>query len=188
MSKSSLLAAVASYALWPFPVHSCMMAAELVLEDVRLADVVVIGAIENYKVVLDPKAREERKALLERLPADTDPEFREILESQDAFLSDYARFDVLVGEVLLGTASDRISVVWDNSTFGEPDKVPTGSYLVALIAPTSPQPPLRGPSATVLPRPDASSLSVLQAPCSGAFIFPVDATAVAEIRAILAKD
>jgi hypothetical protein len=36
-------------------------------------------------------------------------------------MGSYAKFDVLVDEVLLGDASDEISVTWSNSTFTLPD-------------------------------------------------------------------
>jgi hypothetical protein len=176
------------FCLFPHPTLACIMAADRKLEDVKFASVVVIGSVENYQVILDPEARSQRKTMLENLPADASPEYREMLESQEVFLSDYARFDILVDEVLVGTASDKISVVWDNSTFGEPDAMASGPYLFALIVPGSPRPPLRGPSATILPHPDAVSLSVLQAPCAGPFIFPADSSQVSDIRATLSRE
>lgn len=170
------------------PALSCMAYAGIELQDVTRADAVIIGRLENYRIVLDARAREDRKVMLENLPESTSPEFRHIFETQDAFLSDYARFDIQVDEVLFGSAHGTVTAVWDNSTFDEPKSLASGPYLVALVAPGSSQPPLRGPSATILPHPDGTSMSVLQAPCSGAFIFPLDSPKETELRAILDRD
>lgn len=83
----------------------------------------------------------------------------------------YARFDVLVDEILVGTVPPSFAVTWDNSTFAEPEVMPSGPFLIALRDSRSGMPPLRGPSATILPNPETGSLTVLQAPCSDAFIF-----------------
>lgn len=57
------------------PAHACMARAPIELADIKYADVVVMGHISNYTIVLDP-----------------------------IFFSDYSRFDVLVEEVLIGEA------------------------------------------------------------------------------------
>ena len=75
-------------------------------------------------------------------------------DPQESLLPDYARFDVQVKEVLVGRAPNRLSVTWDNSTFGEPEQMAAGPYLIALRRPGSASPPLRGPSATIFPTPD----------------------------------
>jgi hypothetical protein len=168
------------------PAHACYVAAPLRLEDVRSAKTVVIGRISNYEIVRDRSAREERRTFLAGHP-DISPEYRKSLEEQDGFLSDYARFDVLVEEVLAGKAPKIIRVTWDNSTFGEPESMPGGKYLVALRDPGSPLPPLRGPSATILPAPEPDTLTVLQAPCAPAFIFKGASAEALAIRRILGK-
>jgi hypothetical protein len=163
------------------PAYACVVVASLDPADVKLADVVVIARIANYSIVLDEKVRRERKESLARMS----PALRESLASQTTFLSDYARFDLLVDKVLVGPAPKTLSVTWDNSTFGEPEAMPPGEYLVALRYPGSRSPPLRGPSATILPNPEPGRLTVLQAPCAPAFIFPSASAQATAVRKLL---
>lgn len=152
------------------PAQACMALAPLVVEDIKYADVVVIGRIANYTMVLDPVARENLKALADA--PDAAPELRELYLKERSFLTDYVRFDVLVDEVLVGTASETLTVTWDNSTFSEPESLPSGPLLIALHDPSKGRMlPLRAPSTTIMPNPEPTALTVLQAPCSEAFIF-----------------
>jgi hypothetical protein len=167
------------------PALACIVPVPLQLEDIKFADVVAVGTIENYEIVLDESARDRRKKMLENLPEDTDPEFKKILEEQDGFMSDYARFDLRVDELLLGEAPATISVFWDNSSFGEPDKMTDGSVLIALVEPGKSLQLTSGFSPAILSHPDNQSLSVLQALCSGAFIFQSTSAKADEVRALL---
>lgn len=130
-------------ALGKAPAYACMAMAPLELADIKYADVVVLGRISNY----------------------------EIVDGEPGQLGDYARFTVSVDDVLFGQPPQQLTAVWDNSTYAEPESMPSGSFLIALRDPRSQTPPLRGPSATVLPNPEPTLLTVLQAPCSDAFIF-----------------
>lgn len=168
--------------------NACLFKANLQIKDINLADLVVVGRVENYQIILDKKAREERKNWLRNSEYDTDYKAIEILKSQEVFLTDYARFDIHIDEVLKGSAPKTITVVWDNSTFREPDKFASGPFLFALIDPSSPTPPLRGPSATVMPHPDGTSLSVMQAPCGPTFFFRKGSPRAKKIRKQLAQD
>ena len=156
--------------------QACMMEAPLVPADVKFADVVVIGRITNYQIVLDQEFR--------RKGGYTDPE----LTTKPVFMSDYARFEVSVDEVLRGEAPRTLIVTWDNSTFAEPETMPPGPYLIALRKPGSNMPPLRGPSATISANPEPNVLTVLQAPCAPAFILPNGDKDAAAIRKILAAE
>lgn len=167
------------------PVHACMADAPLELGDVRFADLVVVGRIANYRVVADPVARREHREWL----ADYNkkyPENQVEFDETEEFMSDYAQFDVLIDEVLLGEARGRLRATWDNSTFEEPESMAPGPYLIALRRPGAATPPLRGISATILPDPDPDALAVLQAPCSDAFIFESTSKNAAGVRRILA--
>jgi hypothetical protein len=135
---------------------ACMTQAPIVLADVKYAEVVVLGRIANYEVVGDP-----------------------------GYLDAYARFDILVDEVLLGKAPQKLTVTWDNSTYGEPESMESGPFLIALRDPRSRTLPLRGPSATILPNPEASLLTLLQAPCAQPFMFPSTSNEAREIQEIL---
>ena len=162
------------------PARACMMSAPIVLKDVRYADVVLVGRIANYRIVRDEEFR--RKMLSSpNLTAG----MRSFYESGQSLLSDYAGFDIEVDEVLVGTASNRVAATWDNSTFGEPEGMPAGPFLIALRRPSSAMPPLRGPSATIVPNREPQSLTVLQAPCSDPFIFEAGSDEARKIRRIL---
>ena len=54
---------------------------------------------------------------------------------------DYARFDIEVNEVLLGSVEPSLlTAVWINFSHGEPKEYPSGPFLIALRA----MPPLKG--------------------------------------------
>jgi hypothetical protein len=159
------------------PANACITGADMDLHDIEYADVVVVGRVVNYEIVRDPVARQRYRDM---------PWLREILKDDPhGFMSDYARFDILVDDVLRGKAPNRLTVTWDNSTFGEPKDMRPGLFLIALRDPNSQLPPLRGPSATILPSPAPATLTILQAPCSGPFIFESTSKEVALIRQIL---
>jgi len=166
------------------PSVACMMPAERDLHDIKYADVVVVGRIVDYRIVRDPVARQRYRDMLAR-----SPELRETMPKEPrSFMTDYARFDIVVGEILRGKASDRLAVTWDNSTFGEADDLGSDAFLIALRDPKSPMPPLRGPSATVAPNPAPATLTVLQAPCAAPFIFESSSKEAAELRRMLDRE
>jgi hypothetical protein len=136
--------------------HTCLIRAALVLNDVRHADVVLVGRISGYRIVRD-NAERQRMLSLPNLSSKMRKFYQDPTQS---LLLDYARFDVQVDEVLFGKAPRRVSVTWDNSTFGEPENMPAGPFVIALRKPGSAMPPLRGPSATILPNPEPSALTV----------------------------
>lgn len=160
--------------------HACAMLAEMDLRDIKYANVVVVGQIANYEIVLDPVIRQRYRDMIAG-----NPKLRETLGSPKSFTTDYARFDIVVGEVLRGKAPDRITVTWDNSTFGEPDEMGPGPFLIALRDPNSAMPPLRGPSATIMPNPAPATLTVLQAPCAGPFMFEASSKEAGLVRRML---
>lgn len=167
-----------------------MMMAELHLDDIRYANVVVMGKVVNYHIVKDQLFRQQHKEMLEHAPNKGSPEWAEdyawVTSDKTRFLSDYARFDVQVDEVLAGKAPKVITVTWNNPTFGEPESMPEGPYLIGLRQRGSKIPPLRGPSATMGPAPEGASLTVLQAPCAPAFLLDASSAEAKTIRDLLA--
>jgi hypothetical protein len=152
------------------PAQACRISVPLAPEDVGFANTVLIGRVENYRIIRhDPSGRTPDA----------------VAKSAD-LIWDYALFDVIVDEVLVGKAPKRISITWDNSTFGEPDTLPSGPFLIALRDPTAPIPPLRGPSGTIFPAPRQDLPTLLQAPCSSPFLLPVADAEARAVRAILA--
>jgi hypothetical protein len=179
--KSIVLTAAASAVALPTPSQACALYVPPNLEDVQYADVVVIGRVSNYRIIRDEASR-RRMLASPRLR----PEDRRIYEDpRHILLPDYARFDVQVEEALTGNPPRTLSVTWDNSTFGEPEQMGAGLYLIALRWPQSASPPLRGPSTTITANPDTSALTLLQAPCSGAFIYEVGSEEAVAIRRIV---
>lgn len=95
----------------------------------------------------------------------------------------YARFAVQVEEVLTGKAEQRFTAKWYNSTFALPNEMGRGPFLIALRASpseasasaTMPEKPHRGPEL----------MTVLQAPCSGAFILRIPSDEARIARDIL---
>ena len=171
---------------------ACATYAEMDYRDILRADLVVVGDVRKYEIV-DP---------------DPDPNRGDLLN--------YARFVVVAREVLVGPHSesvaprsrtrqrerttlykgslrpDRITVTWDNSTFGEPEELNSDhgrrSFLIALRDPASPLLPLRSGSGFIAPTPEPEHYTVLQAPCSGAFIFEMDSLIAIALRQLLTTD
>lgn len=169
------------------PASACRMMAKLELDDIKYASVVVIGRIVDYEIVPDWAARRKRLPYLIQAGLsweDLKYEWK-VLWGQKGLMSDYARFRVLVDEVLVGQAPKGIAVTWDNSTFPEPENMKEGLYLIGLRKPSSRIPPLRGPSATTLPSREPELLTVLQAPCAPAFILEATSTEAKAIREML---
>lgn len=145
----------------------CRMRMERQLEFIDRADIVVSGEIANYEIVLDPNIREtnEQRLAEPNVPLET----REMIETSSYYLSDYARFDVLVQEAIVGAPPTELSVVWNNSTYGEPMSMPSGPYLLALKK----RPEIDPVAAAASRQPimsDPASFEVLQQDCRSAFI------------------
>jgi hypothetical protein len=157
--KSVLGAASLAFASFVQDAQACSVYADITYQDIFQADLVVAGHVSNYQIVRPKNAK-------------------------GRVIAEYARFDVRIGEVLKASSVDApspgasVTVTWDNSTFAEPDNLnsPPASrgYLIALRDPSSPLPPLRGPSAFIAPTPEPEHLTVFQAPCAQAFIFSMD--------------
>ncbi|MBL9066207.1 MAG: hypothetical protein JNN10_07930 [Sphingopyxis sp.] len=95
----------------------------------------------------------------------------------------YATFAVEVEEVVKGNAEQRLTVRWDNSTFALPNEMGQRQFLIALRAQRSEI----SASATTPKKPhDGRELmTVLQAPCSGAFILRIPSEEARIARDIL---
>lgn len=162
---------------------ACIMHAELHTADATYADVVVVGRIANYVIVPDAAARQGELDLSSSIKLS--PDTRRGLKGRTGSVRDYARFDVVIDQVLRGKAAKTIRVTWDNSTFREPETMPSGPMLIALRDPRGAAPPLRGPSGAILANPEPGTLTVLQAPCASAFIFPSVSQEANEVRLLL---
>lgn len=96
----------------------------------------------------------------------------------------YARFAVQVEEVLIGNAGESVAVRWDNSTFALPDEMGPGPFLIALRAPSSET--SASPTMPEISYRKPNLMTVLQAACSGGFIFEISSDEARVTRDILA--
>jgi predicted LPLAT superfamily acyltransferase len=163
------------------PAHACRVHRAVQPADVQYADVVVVGRIANYHLALDPKLQEKLREKLGNSP-DMAPDVRKLLEKQ-LLTTDHARFDILIDRILAGQPPSTLTVTWSNSTFGEPATMPAGPFVIALYDPAARPDRISGALSGL----KDGSLTVLQAPCSGAFIFPVESEEAAAVRAILQR-
>ena len=62
------------------PASACRSMAELKLEDITYASVVVVGRITNYEIILDQEARMHRERTLAN--PELSPEYRELISGQ----------------------------------------------------------------------------------------------------------
>lgn len=166
------------------PAFACIAFRGLEITDVEYADLIVVGRIVDYRIILDQEVREKRRKQLEKSTS-MSPAMRKLLSEQRGFVTDYAKFKVKVDEVLRGKAARTITVTWDNSTFVEPETMPEGPFLIALRESRSVAPPIRGGSASVVPNKAPSFWTVVQSPCSKAFIFDAQSTEAVNIRTLL---
>lgn len=157
---------------------ACQFSSVLKAEQVNSADVVVIGRVTNYQVIRDEKSRAERREYL-RTAKGLSRENRDLLSNQKDYITDYARFTLLVSEVLRGEVPKAITVTWDASTFSEPSTFPSDLRIVGLMKPDVDG----GKSATnPIYRERSRFYSVLQIPCSGAFIGSLNSAFGKEVR------
>lgn len=98
----------------------------------------------------------------------------------------YARLTVRVEEALIGDVKQTFTARWDNSTFALPDEMGQGPFLIALRAPS----PETSANATMpkIFHHNPDQLTVLQSPCSPAFIFEIASDEARITRDILALD
>jgi len=151
--------------------------AEFALEDIKQADLVVVGRIANYRVLpdlRDPVAHMRRYELLQEALKAT-PEQMESLRRSNYSLSDFASFEIQVEHVLKGEASKTINVRWQNETFREPEAMPPGPYVIALRAPKLSAPPAQ------------NHFTIFQASCSRAYIFTSESKEAAQARKLFSS-
>ncbi len=153
------------------------------VQDLQYAATVVVGRIENYHLIRDEGARRERRAVL--AAPNLSPVLREMLAKQDNFSTDYARFDVLVEEILIGKPQMSFSAVWHSMTFGEPKEIGAGPFLIALYDPKSPMPDDYSFGENVSLTRKLSLLTVMQASCARAFFMDIGSKDAVDIRRFL---
>ncbi|MGO4570067.1 hypothetical protein AB4Z52_34810 [Rhizobium sp. 2YAF20] len=155
--------------------RACERRSLLDYSDIKYAGAVVVGRVENYRLVSDPEALARYKALLTR--SSKLPEtFGDIRVTP--------QFDIVVDEVLQGHVEHRLTVEWLGSNFAVPTAIPPGPYVLALRGANSLPPPHWGPAWTVS-KPEAGHFALMQAPCSTAFMFPATSYDADRVRQAL---
>ncbi|MEZ5921597.1 MAG: hypothetical protein R3C60_09640 [Parvularculaceae bacterium] len=165
--KKRLSACLGLLAFWVVATTSaqaCMGVAPFVIEDIKAADVVLVGDVTNYSV---------EGCQPEEAPS----------------LACYGLIDIDVSETLQGEAREHWTLYWWNSTFGVPEKWELDNPLIiAGRWAKSRGLPLRGPSATVFPSKRPELLQVLQAPCSRPFLLQADQETISQVRGLLIEN
>lgn len=147
MRNLSLVASFGFLALSSYPALACRGDDyQADVARVRSADLVVAGRIVNYQV-----HRSGRSG------------------------GNYAHFDILIDEVLSGSAAKTVSVTLDYKLYTELPSMEPGPYIIALRAPISQYPT----------DPSPEPMAVIQEGCDPAFIFETRSKEAADVRRIL---
>ncbi len=110
------------------PAQACMVLSRLDLNDILLAEIVVIADLANYRTTRNEEYRRRELAV-----PNLDPKRRALLLDPDyRFISDGALFDIQVKRRLVGRVPNKITVTYDGGTFGEPATIAPGRYLIGL--------------------------------------------------------
>jgi len=150
------LAILAAIAFAATPAAACRVYRMADIADIEQADLVVEGRISDYAII-----------------------------GGAANMISYARFDVLVDDVLKGERREKVAVTWDNSTFGIPEKMVADPVLIALRYPVS-ETSLHAQT-VISANADRGVFTVLQRPCAQAFIFKKDDVQAAAVRQMLRR-
>jgi len=164
--------------LLPSSASACMMIWPRKLEDVRRADVVVIGRISEYRFFRDEAFRQRML-----ISPNIRPEMRDAYKDPNRiWWSDYGQFEIEVDQVLKGRAPKKLLVIMRGNTLPPPTQMEPGRYLVALHRPR--HSPSSEPIASSS-RDNPDMWTPLMQPCAGAFIFEADSSSTRTIQAIL---
>lgn len=163
--------------------QACTELRPLDFQDLQYAATVVVGRVENYHIVPDENGHQRRRALL--TTPDLSTMLREGLARQDSIGTDYARFDVVVDEVLIGRPVRSFSAVWDSVTLPEPKQIGAGPFLIALYDPNSPTPADYSFGDDVSLSRKLALLTVLQAPCTRAYFLDANSRDARGVRRFL---
>ena len=129
--------------------YACMTKVKLRFGDIVYAEQVFVGTVEKYEIF--------------------DQNGTQMFDRTESRLGEYAVITFKIEKNISGAdENSTIEVYWSNSTFGIPDMLEEDHYLVSLSG--DKQPPLRGPSATIVSSSRPELKTLLQAPCSDPFL------------------
>ncbi len=162
---------------------ACAAPSLIELNDVKFANIVVIGTIIDYKIVKNEKFR--RQMLKSKYLSAED---RRIYAGSELLRTDFARFKIVVSQVLFGTAPKTLSVSWDYpESLDIPKRMANRPLLIALHWRYNDVFFRQGGSYSTLSDRDPKLVTILQAPCAGPFIFDSVGSDARAIKVILAN-
>jgi len=155
------------------PAHACQDLRGLQLDDVRYADLVLVGRVQNYRIVRDELERQAIRRL-SKDPAHGDLFKRDLERVQrgDLMSGDYAKFDVLVHRQLSGKSPTVLTVTL-NDPFKKFQDIAGRTYAFALLSLSSNSAPGSRDLRLYLANREPDLPTVIIVPCSGTFMFEV---------------
>jgi len=166
-----LLTLAAAVALPAGPAAACIMPAFFSPEIAIGADALVVGRIENYRIIVNQKGRDEdlrfffKHGRWNRL--------RDYFAPPGRHTGDYGRFDIAVDETLSGNVGRRLSVTWSDPPPARPF---TGKHLIALR---------QASDGRWSKPPEPNLLTVLYPMCGEPYVFAAGSEEAKAIRATL---
>lgn len=165
MKKKSKLLKIATFfmlfatALVPRPISACGFQEEFQVDHVKFAQAVIAGRVKDYQIT-------NGHAIL-TIVADRSMAGKRYIT--DSPLDN----------------SDELKASWKNSTFQLPEMMSNDRQIFALRRIAAAGPPLRGASGVVYPDTNGLDFTILQAPCTPAFILPYSTMGWDNIQEIL---
>jgi hypothetical protein len=157
------------------PALACDVPQTYDFEDTLRADTVVVGRISDYRIVRN-EAHRQKMRRNPKMPADA--------RIRSEALSDYARFEIHVDEVLLGSPPTRLFATMDNLVASEPQRMADGTFVIALMNPAATT--SRNSTTATRNGEGPEPYTVLQSPCVGVFMFENTSKEAQAARRILA--
>jgi len=166
------------------PAHACFGPLGLDLNDVRHADLVLVGRVQNYRIVRDERERQAIRRLSED-PVHSHLFKRDLEHVQrgDPMSGDYAKFDILVHRQLSGKSPPVLTVTL-NDPFRKFGDIAGRTYVFALLSLSSNSAPGSRDLRLYLVNREPDLPTVIIVPCSATFMFEV---ASPEGQALIAR-
>lgn len=167
MSLRVLASATATLILACAPAYACRYHKPIEIDDLRYADLILVGRISNFRTV-SPDREPGLKTAYPRVP--------------------FAEFEISAEEVLFGTAPERVIVTSYPLAGAQADQVSAGPFLFALREPLSEFPPrnITGREALFYPNAVDGSFTILGQRCSSVFMFEPRSNEAESVRRFLA--
>jgi hypothetical protein len=164
------------------PAMACRVDKPINLEDIKYADLVVVGRLTGYRIVRDEEFR--RKMLAN---PNLSPAMKNSYQGSQTLAGDYGELSIKADRNLKGKTPMRLKVSWHNSTFGLPETLKRGVYLFALRRNDTKEPRPVAHELPLFSGPAIGDYTLLQAPCSYPFMFNIDSDEARKARSYLSR-